>query len=174
MSEVNVVMDFSALRSVPVNIPLDVLREAQSEATREQINELVDRAVDGRVPSTELLVQSFTTDYDFTRRVRDWVMESISYGDLAYSMWNHVDKTEIIEALGLTQDQFAELIKSHLFSDRRLSRIIESQVASQISSSNFMDNLTDKMQTFIDQKVTDIADLVMRRVVGNFSKALDE
>jgi hypothetical protein len=167
-------MDFSAMRSVPINIPLDVLREAQSEATREQINELIDRAVDGRVPSTELLVQSFMTDWEFTRRVRDWVLESMSYADLAYNMWNHVDKSEIIEALGLTEEALAELIKTYLFSDRRLSRIIEHQVATQISNSNFVDNLTSKMQTFIDQKTTDIADLVMHRIVGNFSKALDE
>lgn len=174
MQEVSLTVDFPSVVNVPIRVPLEALREAQTDAMREELRILVDSVVEERVPSPELLIESFTTDWDFARRVRDWMVESISYADLAHVMWNHVDRSEILDSLELTEDQFAELIKNHLFSDRRLSRIIESQISAQINTANFMDEVAARMQTFVDQKVTDIADLVMRRVVGNFSKALDE
>jgi hypothetical protein len=174
MQEVSVTVDFPSVVNVPIRVPVEALREAQTDAMREQLRTMVDSVVEERVPSAELLIESFTMDWDFTRRVRDWMVESISYADLAHTMWNHVDRAEILDSLELTEERFAELIKAHLFSDRRLSRIIESQISSQITNSDYMDALASRMQTFIDQKVADIADLVMHRVVGNFAKALDE
>ena len=174
MQEVSVTVDFPSVVNVPIRVPLEALREAQTDAMREELRILVDAVVEERVPSPELLIESFTTDWDFTRRVRDWMVEPISYADLAHTMWNHVDRSEILDSLELTEEQFAELIKNHLFSDCRLGRIIESQISNQINNSEYMDSIASRMQTFIDQKVADMADLVMHRIVGNFSKALDE
>ena len=72
-----------------------------SQSMETTIIEQVERQVNGRIPTHDAVVESVANTMmesrDYTRKVRNWVLESIDYSQIASEVRDSIDYAELVD-----------------------------------------------------------------------------
>jgi len=150
-----------------------------SQSMETTIIEEVERQVNGRIPTHDSVVESVASammeSRDYTRKVRNWVLESIDYSQIVREVRDNIDYEELVsmtEPLWNNED-----FLRHLLSNTRFRNMVSTQVQANIAST--YDTITIKRM--VDEKVesmtsnlsNEIAEKVLRVIQNRLSAGSD-
>ena len=139
-----------------------------SQSMETQIIEEVERQVNGRIPTLQMVVddvsEAIKEDRDYTRKVRNWVLESIDYSEIVTQVRDNLDYSELIDLTAPLWENEAFL--RHLLSNNRFRNLVNTQVAANISStfdiSTIRDMVDEKVESVTSNLSNEIAEKVLK------------
>lgn len=150
-----------------------------SQSMETTIVEEVERQVNGRIPTHDSVVESVASammeSRDYTRKVRNWVLESIDYSQIVSEVRENMDYAELVDLTAPLWDN--EMFLRHLLSNNRFRNLVNTQVQSNIAST--YDTITIKRM--VDEKVesmtsnlsNEIAEKVLKVIQNRLSAGSD-
>jgi hypothetical protein len=141
-----------------------------SQSMETTIIEEVERQVNGRIPTHDTVVESVTSvmmeDRDYTRKVRNWVLESIDYNDIVTQVRDNLDYNELIDLTAPLWEN--EMFLRHLLSNNRFRNLVNTQVQSNIAST--YDTITIKRM--VDEKVESMTSNLSNEIAEKVLKVI--
>jgi preprotein translocase subunit SecA len=139
-----------------------------SQSMETQIIEEVERQVNGRIPNLQMVVDDVSStmmeDRDYTRKVRNWVLESIDYTQIASEVRDNIDYQQLIDLTAPLWENEAFL--RHLLNNNRFRNLVNTQVAANISStfdiSTIRDMVDEKVESVTSNLSNEIAEKVLK------------
>ena len=139
-----------------------------SQSMETQIIEEVERQVNGRIPTLQMVVddvsEAIREDRDYTRKVRNWVLESIDYSEIVTQVRDNLDYNELIDLTSPLWENEAFL--RHLLNNNRFRNLVNTQVAANISStfdiSTIRDMVDEKVESVTSNLSNEIAEKVLK------------
>ena len=104
----------TTIRLIPQVMEFDVAIDVASmpslfdQSLETTICEKIDEHVSNRVPDAESVADALENSSDFLRRIRDWAIESIDFGDIAMRSAEYID-AEMLENV-LCTDRFVRTL----------------------------------------------------------------
>ena len=95
----------TTIRLIPQVMEFDVAIDVASmpslfdQSLETTICEKIDEHVSNRVPDAESVADALENSSDFLRRIRDWAIESIDFGDIAQRSAEYIDAEMLENAL---------------------------------------------------------------------------
>ena len=141
-----------------------------SQSMETTIIEEVERQVNGRIPTLQMVVDDVSStmmeDRDYTRKVRNWVLESIDYTQIATEVRENIDYNELIDLTApLWED---ESFLRHLLNNNRFRNLVNTQVQSNIAST--YDTITIKRM--VDEKVESMTSNLSNEIAEKVLKVI--
>ena len=141
-----------------------------SQSMETTIIEEVERQVNGRIPTLQMVVDDVSStmmeDRDYTRKVRNWVLESIDYTQIASEVRDNIDYNELIDLTApLWED---ESFLRHLLNNNRFRNLVNTQVQSNIAST--YDTITIKRM--VDEKVESMTSNLSNEIAEKVLKVI--
>jgi hypothetical protein len=134
------------------------------------IIEEVERQVNGRIPTLQMVVddvsEAIREDRDYTRKVRNWVLESIDYSEIVTQVRDNLDYNELIDLTSPLWENEAFL--RHLLSNNRFRNLVNTQVQSNITST--YDTITIKRM--VDEKVESMTSNLSNEIAEKVLKVI--
>ena len=139
-----------------------------SQSMETQIIEEVGRQVNGRIPTLQMVVddvsEAIKEDRDYTRKVRNWVLESIDYSEIITQVRDNLDYSELINlTTPLWED---EAFFRHLLNNNRFRNLVSTQcnsIMSETMSASFVKELVDdKVESMTSNLSNEIAEKVLK------------
>jgi hypothetical protein len=155
-------------------IPIKITSEQVGEFLDARLHETVATLVQQSIPSASDVSMELTGNANFVRKVRDWLMESISYNDITDCLINEISFTKVISALDISEEKLSDIVMRGWSRDGRLNKSVESIVINYINSEFSYDRLSQNLEKYIDAKTVEIADLVMSRIINSLKEKVDE
>ena len=141
-----------------------------SQSMETQIIEEVERQVNGRIPTHDTVVESVSSvmmeSRDYTRKVRNWVLESIDYSDIVTQVRDNLDYNELIDLTAPLWEN--EMFLRHLLSNNRFRNLVNTQVQSNIAST--YDTITIKRM--VDEKVESMTSNLSNEIAEKVLKVI--
>lgn len=141
-----------------------------SQSMETTIIEEVERQVNGRIPTHDTVVDSVASvmmeDRDYTRKVRNWVLESIDYNDIVTQVRDNLDYNELIDLTAPLWEN--EMFLRHLLSNNRFRNLVNTQVQSNIAST--YDTITIKRM--VDEKVESMTSNLSNEIAEKVLKVI--
>ena len=141
-----------------------------SQSMETTIVEEVERQVNGRIPTHETVVESVTSTLqesrDFTRKVRNWVLESIDYSQIVSEVRENMDYNELVDLTAPLWEN--EMFMRHLLSNNRFRNLVNTQVQSNIAST--YDTITIKRM--VDEKVESMTSNLSNEIAEKVLKVI--
>jgi hypothetical protein len=139
-----------------------------SQSMETTIIQEVTRQVDGRIPSHDNVVESVSSyleeSRDFTRKVRNWVLESIDYSQIVSEVGSNLDYQQLIDLTAPLWENEAFL--RHLMSNNRFRNLVNTQVnaaASAVLDHNVIKQMVnEKVESMTSNLSNEIAEKVLR------------
>ena len=150
-----------------------------SQSMETTIIEEVTRQVEGRIPSHDNVVESVSSyleeSRDFTRKVRNWVLESIDYTQIATEVRDNIDYNELIDLTApLWED---EAFLRHLLNNNRFRNLVNTQCTSIISgtlNTTFIKEMVDdKVESMTSNLSNEIAEKVLKVIQNRLTAGSD-
>lgn len=141
-----------------------------SQSMETTIIEEVERQVNGRIPTLQMVVddvsEAIKEDRDYTRKVRNWVLESIDYSEIVTQVRDNLDYSELIDLTApLWED---EGFLRHLLNNNRFRNLVNTQVQSNIAS--IYDTITIKRM--VDEKVESMTSNLSNEIAEKVLKVI--
>lgn len=95
----------TTIRLIPQVVEFDVAIDVTSmpslfdQSLETTICAKIDEHVTNRIPDAESVAEALENSGDFLRRIRDWTVESIDYGDIATRMASELDADMLENAM---------------------------------------------------------------------------
>lgn len=141
-----------------------------SQSMETTIVEEVERQVNGRIPTLQSVVEDVSVaikeDRDYTRKVRNWVLESIDYNDIVIQVRDNLDYNELIDLTAPLWEN--EMFLRHLLSNNRFRNLVNTQVQSNIAST--YDTITIKRM--VDEKVESMTSNLSNEIAEKVLKVI--
>lgn len=141
-----------------------------SQSMETTIIEEVERQVNGRIPTLQSVVEDVSEaikeDRDYTRKVRNWVLESIDYNDIVTQVRDNLDYNELIDLTAPLWEN--EIFLRHLLSNNRFRNLVNTQVQSNIAST--YDTITIKRM--VDEKVESMTSNLSNEIAEKVLKVI--
>lgn len=141
-----------------------------SQSMETTIIEEVERQVNGRIPTLQMVVDDVSStmmeDRDYTRKVRNWVLESIDYNDIVTQVRDNLDYNELIDLTSPLWEN--EMFLRHLLSNNRFRNLVNTQVQSNIAST--YDTITIKRM--VDEKVESMTSNLSNEIAEKVLKVI--
>ena len=150
-----------------------------SQSMETQIIEEVERQVNGRIPTLQMVVddvsEAIKEDRDYTRKVRNWVLESIDYTQIATEVRDNIDYNELIDLTApLWED---EAFLRHLLNNNRFRNLVNTQCTSIISgtlNTTFIKEMVDdKVESMTSNLSNEIAEKVLKVIQNRLTAGSD-
>lgn len=150
-----------------------------SQSMETQIIEEVERQVNGRIPTLQMVVDDVSStmmeDRDYTRKVRNWVLESIDYTQIATEVRDNIDYNELIDLTApLWED---EAFLRHLLNNNRFRNLVNTQCTSIISgtlNTTFIKEMVDgKVESMTSNLSNEIAEKVLKVIQNRLTAGSD-
>lgn len=139
-----------------------------SQSLETQIVEEVERQVSGRIPTHDSVVESVSATMmesrDYTRKVRNWVLESIDYSQIINGVQDSIDFAELVDLTAPLWEN--EAFTRHLLNNNRFRNLVNTQVAGNIEAR--YDTVTvkriidEKVESMTSNLANEIADKVLK------------
>ena len=150
-----------------------------SQSMETTIIQEVTRQVDGRIPSHDNVVESVSSyleeSRDFTRKVRNWVLESIDYSNIISEVGSNLDYQQLIDLTApLWED---EAFLRHLMNNNRFRNLVNTQCTSIITgtlNTTFIKEMVDdKVESMTSNLSNEIAEKVLKVIQNRLTAGSD-
>ena len=139
-----------------------------SQSLETQIIEEVGRQVNGRIPTHDSVVESVSSvmmeSRDYTRKVRNWVLESIDYSQIVSEVRDNIDYAELVDLTAPLWEN--EMFLRHLLNNSRFRNMVNTQVQANIASTcdttTIKNMIDDKVESMTSNLSNEIAEKVLR------------
>jgi preprotein translocase subunit SecA len=150
-----------------------------SQSMETQIIEEVERQVNGRIPTLQMVVddvsEAIREDRDYTRKVRNWVLESIDYSEIVTQVRDCLDYNELVDLTAPLWEN--EMFLRHLMNNNRFRNLVNSQVQSNIGetvSASFVRELVnEKVESMTSNLSNEIAEKVLKVIQNRLTAGSD-
>lgn len=175
----------TTIKLIPQAMEFDVSIDAASmpslfaQSMETTIFDEVSKQVEGRIPSEENIIDSVTEtlkeDRDFGRKIRDWVMESLDYSDIAQSVASDIDYSQLVDEMISGNDLFeSDNFVRNLLDNNRMKSMVDNAIARNLSTSTISDILELKMQEHLAAISVEAADKAIKIIMQRVSRGDDE
>ena len=150
-----------------------------SQSMETTIIQEVTRQVDGRIPSHDNVVESVSSyleeSRDFTRKVRNWVLESIDYSQIISEVGSNLDYQQLIDLTApLWED---EAFLRHLLNNNRFRNLVNTQCTSIIggtlNTAFIKEMVDDKVESMTSNLSNEIAEKVLKVIQNRLTAGSD-
>jgi hypothetical protein len=150
-----------------------------SQSLETQIIEEVGRQVNGRIPTHDSVVESVSSvmmeSREYTRKVRNWVLESIDYSQIVSEVRDNLDYQELIDLTApLWED---ESFLRHLMNNNRFRNLVNTQCSSLVSgtlNTTYIKEIVDeKVESVTSNLSNEIAEKVLRVIQNRLTAGSD-
>jgi hypothetical protein len=143
------------------------------------IIEEVERQVNGRIPTLQMVVDDVSStmmeDRDYTRKVRNWVMESIDYSTIVNELSNSLDYGDLVDLTAPLWENEAFL--RHLMSNNRFRNMVNNQVqvniGETVSASFVRELVNEKVESMTSNLSNEIAEKVLKVIQNRLTAGSD-
>jgi hypothetical protein len=150
-----------------------------SQSMETQIIEEVERQVNGRIPSHQSVVDDVSStmmeDRDYTRKVRNWVMESIDYSQIVSEVSNSLDYGDLVDLTAPLWENEAFL--RQLMSNNRFRNMVNNQVqvniGETVSASFVRELVNEKVESMTSNLSNEIAEKVLKVIQNRLTAGSD-
>jgi hypothetical protein len=150
-----------------------------SQSMETTIIQEVTRQVDGRIPSHDNVVESVSSyleeSRDFTRKVRNWVLESIYYSQIVSEVGSNLDYQQLIDLTAPLWENEAFL--RHLMNNNRFRNLVNTQCSSLVSgtlNTTYIKEMVDeKVESMTSNLSNEIAEKVLKVIQNRLTAGSD-
>lgn len=138
-----------------------------SQSMETTIIEEVERQVNGRIPNHQSVVDDVSStimeDRDYTRKVRNWVLESIDYSQISREVSDSIDFAELVDLTAPLWEN--EMFLRHLMNNNRFRNLVNSQVTASISSTFDISTIRDMVDEKVERITTNLSNEIAEKVL---------
>ena len=139
-----------------------------SQSLETTIIEEVTRQVNGRIPTHETVVESVSSammeSRDYTRKVRNWVLESIDYSQIVSQVRDNIDYAELVELTEPLWDN--EMFLRYLLNNNRFRNMVNTQVQASVAATcdttTIREMVNEKVESMTSNLSNEIAEKVLK------------
>jgi hypothetical protein len=139
-----------------------------SQSLETTIIEQVERHVNGRIPTHQSVVDDVSAtmmeDRDYTRKVRNWVLESIDYSAITSDVRDNIDYAELVDLSAPLWEN--ETFLRHLLSNSRFRNMVNTQVNAMASAgldhNTIRQMVNEKVESMTSNMCNEIAEKVLK------------
>lgn len=150
-----------------------------SQSLETTIIQEVTRQVEGRIPSHDNVVESVSSyleeSRDFTRKVRNWVLESMDYSQIVSEVGSNLDYQQLIDLTAPLWENEAFL--RHLMNNNRFRNLVNTQCSSLVSgtlNTTFIKEMVDeKVESVTSNLSNEIAEKVLKVIQNRLTAGSD-
>jgi hypothetical protein len=164
----------TTIRLVPSQLDLEVRIDPSSLSGLfdESVETMVHQRVDGNMVGLqetimENTVQNVIDNSNFLRRIRDWAIESIDFGDIAMRSAEYID-TEMLEN-ALCTDRFVRTLTD----TTRFRNVVRQAVDAQLMGINITTIIQEAVNTAMLNVVNDSAERAVALIQGRLNARSD-
>lgn len=131
-------------------------------------NQSLETTIDERIETT-------LKNTEFTRKVRDWLLESIDTHDIARDMIRYIDYEEISERICDKTTVFEDdNLPRLIMEDARFGNKLRSAMESLVTSAMINNAVEEQMQQYLAALAVDAADRAVKIIASRLDKGADE
>ena len=163
----------TTIRLIPQVMEFDVAIDVSSmpslfdQSLETTICEKIDEHVTNRIPDAESVAEALENSSDFLRRIRDWAIESIDFGDIAQRSAEFID-AEMLEN-ALCTDRFVRVLTD----TTRFRNVVRGAVDTYMTNVNIMSLVQDAVNTAMLNVVNDAAERSVALIQGRLNARSD-
>ena len=164
----------TTIRLVPSSMDLDVRIDPSSlsglfnESVETMVHQRVDQNMVGLQETiTENTVQNVIDNSNFLRRIRDWAIESIDFGDIAQRSAEYID-AEVLENV-LCTDRFIRTLTD----TTRFRNVVRGGIDTYMSNINITTLVQDAVNTAMLNVVNDAAERAVTLIQSRLNARSD-
>jgi len=171
----------TTIKLIPSVMEFDVALDSASmpslfsQSLETTIIEEVERHVNGRIPTHESVVQSVAETMmesrDYTRKVRNWVLESIDYSQISREVSDSIDFSELVDLSAPLWEN--ESFFRHLLSNSRFRNMVSQQVTASIDNNTIKNMVEDKVESMTSNLSNEIAEKVLKVIQNRLTLGSD-
>ena len=147
-----------------------------SQSLETTIIEQVERQVAGRIPTTADVVsqvaEQVTDDREFSRKIRDWVMESLDYYDIKRNVLEDIDYSEIAGEL-ISDDSVNENLQRAILNNSRFRSMITTQVGVTLEAMNLQEIVNERIEQMSINMANNVAEKVLETLITRLRLSTD-
>ena len=147
-----------------------------SQSLETTIIEQVERQVAGRIPTVADVVSQVTDqvtdDRDFSRKIRDWVMESIDYYDIKRNVLDDMDYSEIADSI-VNEDNVSESLQRAIVNNSRFRSMITTQVGVSLEAMNLQEIVNERIEQMSINMANNVAEKVLETLIARLRLSTD-
>ena len=167
----------TTIRLIPQVMEFDVAIDAASmpslfnQSMETTICQKIDEHVTNRVPTAESVAEQLEGSRDFLRRMRDWVIESIDTNDIARSIGDTIDMSDIIESLDINSETILgnPTFLRQMTDYPRFRSIVTNAMNESYESNSIESFIEDKIATMSTNIANEVAEKVMIQIANRLS-----
>lgn len=138
-----------------------------SQSMETTIIEEVERQVNGRIPNHQSVVDDVSStmmeDRDYTRKVRNWVLESIDYSQIVSEVRDNIDYAELVDLTAPLWEN--EMFLRHLLGNSRFRNMVNTQVSANVSSAFDISTIRDMVDEKVERVTSNLANEIAEKVL---------
>jgi 6-pyruvoyl-tetrahydropterin synthase len=102
-------------------------------------------------------------DRDYTRKVRNWVLESIDYSQIISEVGSNLDYQQLIDLTAPLWEN--EMFLRHLMNNNRFRNLVNTQVQANISSTFDISTIRDMVDEKVERVTTNLSNEIAEKVL---------
>ena len=163
----------TTIRLIPQVMEFDVAIDVASmpslfdQSLETTICEKIDEHVSNRVPDAESVADALENSSDFLRRIRDWAIESIDFGDIAQRSAEYID-AEMLEN-ALCTDRFVRTLTD----TTRFRNVVRGAMDTYMSNISITTLVQEAVNTAMLNVVNDAADRAVALIQSRLNARSD-
>lgn len=175
----------TTIKLIPSTMEFEVSVDSSSmpslfnQSLETQIIQEVTRQVEGRIPSHDNVVESVSSyleeSRDFTRKVRNWVLESMDYGQIVSEVGSNLDYQQLIDLTAPLWEN--EMFLRHLMNNNRFRNLVNTQCSSLVSgtlNTTYIKEMVDeKVESMTSNLSNEIAEKVLKVIQNRLTAGSD-
>ena len=163
----------TTIRLIPQVMEFDVAIDVASmpslfdQSLETTICEKIDEHVSNRVPDAESVADALENSSDFLRRIRDWAIESIDFGDIAQRSAEYID-AEMLEN-ALCTDRFVRTLTD----TTRFRNVVRGAMDTYMSNINITTLVQEAVNSAMLNVVNDAAERAVTLIQSRLNSRSD-
>ena len=172
----------TTIKLIPQAMEFDVSLDSASmpslfnQSLETTIIEQVERQVNGRIPTVADVVtqvtEQVTDDRELSRKIRDWVMESIDYYDIKRNVLDDMDYSEIADSI-VNEDNVSESLQRAIVNNSRFRSMITTQVGISLEAMNLQEIVNEKIEQLSINMANNLAERVLETLITRLRLSTD-
>jgi hypothetical protein len=156
----------TTIKLIPQEMEFNV--SLDSAALPSLFNQSLETTIDARIETT-------LKNTEFTRKVRDWLLESIDTHDIARDMIRYIDYEEVSERICDRTTLFEnDNLHKVIMDDPRFGNKLRSALETLVTSAMINNAIEEKIQEYLTALAVDAADRAVKIISSRLDKGADE